>query len=78
MNEEMLENEVKEHETRINDHAERLREIEKKSAVLTERIEQLCKSLDGTNAAIKWLIGTIAATLISFFVYAVQIGAFGK
>lgn len=78
MNEEMLENEVKEHETRINDHAERLREIEKTSAVLTARIEQLCKSLDGTNAAIKWLIGTIAATLISFFVYAVQVGAFGK
>lgn len=76
MTEEVIDKQITEHEDRLNDHAERLREIEKTQAVLNNQVLQLCKSLDATNSTMKALIVAIATSLAGFFIYAIQAGIF--
>ena len=76
MNEEELEHIVATHETRINDHGERLGKLELQSGRLEERIVALCDKLEVQTRAINWLIGLGATALVGFFMYAVQNGIF--
>ena len=72
MNEEKLEHIIKVHETRINDHEERLDKLELQSGRLEERITALCDKLESQTKALNWLIGLAATGLVGFFMYALQ------
>ena len=76
MNEEKLEHIVATHETRINDHGERLDKLELQSGRLEERIVALCDKLEVQTRAINWLIGLVATSLVGFFMFVVQNGVF--
>ena len=72
MNEEKLEHIIKVHETRINDHGERLDKLELQSGRLEVRITALCDKLESQTKALNWLIGLAATGLFGFFMYALQ------
>lgn len=72
MNDEKLEHIVATHETRINDHGERLDKLELQSGRLEERIVALCEKLEVQTRAINWLIGLGATALVGFFMFALQ------
>lgn len=72
MNEEKLERIVEMHETRINDHGERLDKLELQSGRLEERIVALCDKLESQTKALSWLIGLAATGLVGFFMHALQ------
>ena len=76
MNEEKLEHIIKVHETRINDHGERLDKLELQSGRLEERITALCDKLESQTKALNWLIGLAATGLVGFFMFVVQNGIF--
>ena len=52
MNEEKLEHIIKVHETRINDHGERLDKLELQSGRLEVRITALCDKLESQTKAL--------------------------
>ena len=72
MDEEKLEHIVATHETRINDHGERLDKLELQSGRLDERIVALCDKLESQTKALNWLIGLGATAIVGFFMYALQ------
>ena len=72
MKDEKLEHIVATHETRINDHGERLDKLELQSGRLDERIVALCDKLESQTKALNWLIGLAATGLVGFFMYALQ------
>lgn len=72
MNDEKLEHIIKVHETRINDHGERLDKLELQSGRLEERITALCDKLESQTKALNWLIGLAVTGLVGFFMYALQ------
>ena len=76
MNDEKLEHIIKVHETRINDHGERLDKLELQSGRLEERITALCDKLESQTKALNWLIGLAATGLVGFFMFVIQNGIF--
>jgi predicted nuclease with TOPRIM domain len=76
MNEELVSKQLETNENRLNDHADRIRELEKSKAVTDEKIDNLCKSIEKQTKSINALIGTFASALVGFFFYAVQQGIF--
>ena len=76
MNEEKLEHIVATHETRINNHGERLGKLELQSGRLEERIAALCDKLESQTKALNWLIGLAATGLVGFFMFVIQNGIF--
>ncbi len=76
MNDEIIEKCMETAEKRLNDHAERLRDLEKKVAVTAEQIESLCQTIEKQTKSINALIGTFATALVGFFFYCIQQGLF--
>jgi hypothetical protein len=52
-------------EVRLNDHADRLRQLETSDARQTVLIEELCKKLDSLTNWIKALVVTIISALLA-------------
>lgn len=76
MNEEYLKKQLETTEDRLNDHAERLRSLEKGIAVTDAKVSSLCESIEKQTKSINALIGTFAIALVGFFIYAIQQGIF--
>ncbi|MGL4729951.1 MAG: hemolysin XhlA family protein, partial [Clostridium sp.] len=72
MNEETKEHILDVHEKRISNHAERLDKLEQNQVEFRIQIENLCKSITGLTSALKWGIGLIGGSFITFFFYAIQ------
>ncbi len=62
------------HEKRLNSHGERLDRIEMTSGRLEERLNNLIQQLEQLNKTMKWFMGLLVGSFVSFFFYAVQQG----
>lgn len=76
MNEELLKHQIQTHETRINNHGDRIDKLECRQGEMAVKIDNLCNSLDSLTSAIKWLICLVITTLIGFFMWAIQSNLF--
>ncbi|MBE7727101.1 MAG: hypothetical protein E7244_22680 [Enterocloster citroniae] len=76
MNEELLKEKLDTHEKRINNHADRLDQLEIHEAARDVKIDNLCDKLERQTRSIYGLIGMVATSLIGFFFYAIQQGIF--
>lgn len=76
MNDELIQHQISVHETRINNHGDRIGKIENNQAEMTVKIDNLCNSLDSLTSAIKWLICFGMTTLVGFFIWAIQSNLF--
>ncbi|MCI5713680.1 MAG: hemolysin XhlA family protein [Lachnospiraceae bacterium] len=76
MNEEYISKQLETTEDRLNDHAERIRVLEKGVAVTDTKVDSLCETLEKQTKSINALIGVFVTELVGFFIYAVEIGVF--
>ena len=63
-------------EKRLNDHSKRIDCLEQSQARTEENLKGLVKELSGLNNTLRWFVGAMVASFISFFFYAVQQGVF--
>jgi predicted nuclease with TOPRIM domain len=61
-------------ETRLNAHSERIDSLERNQARLDESIKGLVTQLAGLNSTLRWFIGLLAGSFVSFFFAMVQKG----
>jgi chromosome segregation ATPase len=76
MNVEFVQKQLEVHDKRLDNHSERLDALEKSDAVTNVKLDNLCEKLDKQTKSINALIGTLLASLLGFFFYAVQQGIF--
>ncbi|MBD7914203.1 hemolysin XhlA family protein [Clostridium sp. Sa3CUN1] len=76
MNDELIKHQLETHEKRLNNHSERLDELEKGRAATDVKMDNLCEKLEAQTKSINWLIGIMASSLIGFFFYVIQQGIF--
>ena len=63
-------------EKRLNDHTKRIDCLEQSQARTEENLKGLVKELSGLNTTLRWFVGAMVGSFISFFFYAVQRGVF--
>jgi len=62
------------HERRMNNHGERIDQLEQYKSKTEATILHLCEKIDGLVSIMKWFIGLVVGALITFFFYAAQRG----
>lgn len=73
---ERVDEKFKLNETRLNDHSKRIDCLEQSQARMEESLRGLVKELSGLNTTLRWFIGVMVGSFVSFFFYAVQQGVF--
>lgn len=76
MNDELIKHQLQIHDKRLNNHGERLDELERGRAATDVKMDNLCEKLEAQTKSINWLIGIMASSLLGFFFYAIQKGIF--
>ncbi|HBL06299.1 MAG TPA: hypothetical protein DDZ33_05065 [Clostridium sp.] len=76
MNDELRDHKIEVHEKRINNHSERIDELEKGRAATDVKMDNLCEKLEAQTKSMNWLIGLMATSLLGFFFYAIQTNLF--
>lgn len=72
MNEELNNHILDVHDTRLNDHAKRLDQLEQNQAEFKVQIQNLCKSIENLTGTLKWALGLFGGSFVAFFFYAIQ------
>lgn len=72
MNEELVKHQLDVHDKRLNNHADRLDELERGRASTDVKMDNLCDKLQAQTKSINWLIGILVSSLLGFFLYAIQ------
>ena len=72
MNEELVKDKLDTHERMLNDHSGRIDKLEQRGARVDEKIDNLCQQLSSLTSTLKWFIGLLVGSFVSFFFYAVQ------
>ncbi len=76
MNDELIKHKLEVHEKRINNHSERIDELERGRAATDVKMDNLCEKLEAQTKSINWLIGLMATSLLGFFFYVIQTNIF--
>ncbi|WP_460292415.1 hemolysin XhlA family protein [Clostridium tertium] len=76
MNDELIKHQLEIHDKRLNNHGERLDELERGRAATDVKMDNLCEKLEAQTKSINWLIGIMASSLLGFFFYVIQNGIF--
>ncbi len=76
MNDELIKHKLEIHEKRINNHSERIDELERGRAATDVKMDNLCEKLEAQTKSINWLIGLMATSLLGFVFYAIQTNLF--
>ena len=71
---ERVDEKFKLNEIRLNDHSKRIDCLEQSQARMEESLKGLVKELSGLNTTLRWFIGVMVGSFVSFFFYAVQQG----
>lgn len=72
MNEETKEHILMEHTASIKDHDNRIDKLEQGQAEFRIQIENLCRNISSLTSVLKWGIGLIGGSFVTFFFYAIQ------
>ena len=59
-------------EDTLKDHGSRINKLEQDATELKTDIKNLVKTIEGLTGTMKWFIGVLATSFISFFFYIVQ------
>lgn len=76
MNDDLIKHQIEVHDKRINNHSERIDELEKGRAATDVKMDNLCEKLEAQTKSINWLIGLMATSMLGFFFYAIQTNLF--
>ncbi|RXI55555.1 hypothetical protein DP124_01410 [Clostridium tetani] len=72
MNGELIQDKINTHETRLNNHGERIDKLEQNQSRVDVKIENLCEQIKQLVSVMKWYIGLTVGALVSFFFYTIQ------
>ena len=72
MNDELIEHQLKVHDERLNNHANRLDKLEQDSVALKTELKNLCENLKSLTTVMKWFITLLIGSFVGFFFYAIQ------
>lgn len=72
MNDELVKHQLEIHEKRINNHSDRIDELERGKAASDVKVDNLCLKLEAQTKSINWLIGLMATSLLGFFFPIIQ------
>ena len=67
-----LDEKLEVHDTRLNNHGDRIDKLEQDNASFKTELKNLCNNLKSLTSVIKWFIGTWVVTLLGFFIYSVE------
>jgi len=67
-----IEEKINVHDTRLNNHGDRIDKLEQNQASVNTKIESLCDQIKQLVSVLKWYIGLSVGALVSFFFYAIQ------
>lgn len=76
MNEELIKDNLERHDKRLDNHGCRLDKLEQDNASFKTELKNLCDNLKQLTSVLKGLIGLGTATLVGFFIYAIQSNIF--
>ncbi len=72
MEKDLIHEKLAEHESLLEKHTEEIGELKTKTAVSIERIDNLCKSLDGLCNKIQVQNGIILTGIVTLIIYMIQ------
>lgn len=72
MDNELINDKLKTHENRLNDHSERIKVLEQSNIELKIEIKNLCEALRESNSIMRIFIVLVGTGLIGFFFYAIE------
>ncbi len=72
MTDDLIEDKLKTHEQRLNNHGDRIDKLEQDNATFKTELKNLCDNLKSLTGVLKWLIGLGATSLMGFFFYVIQ------
>jgi chromosome segregation ATPase len=64
------------HDTRLNNHSERIDKLEQYQSRTEAQITSLCEQIKNLVTTMRWFMGLLVGSFVSFFFYAVQHGIF--
>ncbi|MGH4125274.1 MAG: hemolysin XhlA family protein [Clostridium sp.] len=64
------------HDTRINNHSERIDKLEQAQSEFKVEIKNLCENIKNLTSTMKWFMEIWVTSLLGFFFYAIQSGLF--
>ena len=72
MNAELIEDKLKTHGKRLDNHGLRLDKLEQDAVEFKTEIKNLCDNLKTFTSVLKWFIGIWVTTLLGFFIYSIE------
>lgn len=60
------------HDTRINNHSERIDKLERYQSKTETQIVNLCEQIKSLVTTMRWFIGLIVGSMVGFFIWYVQ------
>lgn len=60
------------HDTRLNNHGDRIDKLEQSSEKFEVKIENLCDQIKSLVTTMRWFIGLLTGSFVGFFFYAMQ------
>lgn len=67
-----VEEKLQVHDKRLNDHSSRLDKLEQNDKANAVRIDNLCTQIASLVTTMRWFIGLLVGSFVSFFFYATQ------
>lgn len=69
----VIDNKMDLHDKRLNDHGERLKKLEQRSAAVDEIVENLCEQLKNLVNTLKWGFGILVTITLFVLGYLIKI-----
>lgn len=72
VNKELIMDKLEEHDKRLDKHGDAIDDLQTKTAVSSEKIDNLCKQLESLCNKIQWQNGFILTGIVALVVYIIQ------
>lgn len=72
MNDELIRDKLETHDTRLNNHSERIDKLEQFRSQSETEIKNLCEQIKSLVATMKWFMGLLVTLLLGFLIWYIQ------
>lgn len=69
---ESIKEQIKRNETRLNNHSERIKQLEYYRTRTEVQVENLIKEIASLVSTMRWTMGLLVTTLVAFFIWYIQ------
>lgn len=69
---ESMKEQIKRNETRLNNHSERIKQLENYRTRTEVQVENLIKEIASLVSTMRWTMGLLVTTLVTFFIWYIQ------